>query len=84
MPARSGAALDEKPLLADVTEAISARGKERRVSTTLKAVKPEISTAVAKEWTFTEMAEFTSVFLTGEPQRRPHRQPPHRREAPRR
>ncbi|WP_377536766.1 VanW family protein [Ornithinimicrobium tianjinense] len=66
VPARSGAALDEKPLLADVTEAISARGKERRVSTTLKAVKPEISTAVAKEWTFTEMAEFTSVFPTGE------------------
>ena len=66
VPARSGAALDEKPLLSAVTEAISARGKARAVSTTLKSVRPEISTAVAKEWTFTEMAEFSSVFPTGE------------------
>lgn len=64
--ARSGAALDEDALVADVVAALRAQGSGRDVAVQLETVRPAITTAEAEDWTFTEMGSFSSVFPTGE------------------
>ncbi|MFB9731243.1 VanW family protein [Ornithinimicrobium kibberense] len=66
VPARSGAALQEEGLVAAVREALTAEGEDRTVEATLEAVEPGIPTEVSEAWSFSPMAEFTSVFPTGE------------------
>lgn len=66
VPARAGAALQEDGLVAAVREALTAEGDDRTVEATLEAVEPAIPTEVSEDWSFTPMAEFTSVFPTGE------------------
>lgn len=66
VPARAGTALVEEGLTEKVLAALSATGKKRTVRAELRTVEPAIPTSVSKDWTFTQMASFTSQFPTGQ------------------
>lgn len=65
VPARTGAELDEEPLVEAARAAILATGEDRDIEAQLLPIEPEIPTAAARGWTFEEMGSFTSPYPTG-------------------
>ena len=64
VPSRVGHALETDDLADKVLAALTAADAERTVEVELATVEPEIPTAASKDWSFSPMATFTSVFPT--------------------
>jgi vancomycin resistance protein YoaR len=64
VPSRVGHAVETDGLADQVRSALAAQGEARTVEVEVTPVDPEIPTSVARDWSFSEMATFSSVFPT--------------------
>ena len=62
---RVGYALAEDGLVDAVREALPAQGDARTINADVETIEPEIPTSVSEDWSFSEMASFSSTFPTG-------------------
>ncbi|WP_298750726.1 VanW family protein [uncultured Serinicoccus sp.] len=60
-----GYALVEEGLVEAVEAALAETGEERTVAADIDTVRPQITNAVAREWSFSQMSSFVSVFPSG-------------------
>ncbi|MFK5584557.1 MULTISPECIES: VanW family protein [unclassified Serinicoccus] len=63
--ARAGYSLETDGLVDEVSAALGATGEDRTVTAEVASIQPQIPDSVAEDWTFGEMASFTSAFPTG-------------------
>ncbi|WP_151526112.1 VanW family protein [Serinicoccus kebangsaanensis] len=64
--AQVGYALREDGLVDAVRAALPERGDGRTVEAEVETIEPQIPTSVSENWSFTQMASFSSQFPTGE------------------
>ncbi|WP_130014359.1 VanW family protein [Serinicoccus sediminis] len=65
VPGQVGYALVEDGLVDAVEAALPRTGEERTVAAGIDTVRPQITNAVARDWSFSQMSSFVSVFPTG-------------------